>query len=64
MTSDKRYFLKTPPLFNDSKFNIWQARFKIFLQSINHELWETIIDGPFIPTHQKNDELVDKPYFI
>lgn len=61
MTSNKRSFLKTPPLFNDSKFNIWQARFRIFIKIINHELWEIIIDGKFIPTRQVNMEVIDTP---
>lgn len=32
----------------------------MFLQSVNNELWETIVNGTFILTHQVNDEVVDK----
>lgn len=32
----------------------------MFSQSIHHELWETIINGLFIPIPQVNDEVVDK----
>ena len=59
MTSNKISFLNTPPLFNYSIFYIWQDRFKMFIQSINHELWETINDM-FIPTYQVNGKVVDK----
>lgn len=61
MIFDNRSFINTPPLFSDNRFNIWQARFRLFLQSVNHELWETIINNQFIPTHKVNDEAVDKP---
>lgn len=56
MTYDKRFHLNAPPLSNTSIFDIWKARFRIFLQSINHELWEAIVNVLFIPTHQENDK--------
>lgn len=37
-----------------------QYRFRIFIQSINNELWETIVNGMFILTHQVNDKVIDK----
>lgn len=52
MTSDNRYFLNTLPLFNASRLDIWKYRFRMFLQIINYELSETIVNGMFIPTHQ------------
>lgn len=64
MTSDKRYFLNTPSIFNDNRFDIWKTIFRIFLESINNKLWKTIFKCPFIPTHQINDEVVDKPNFL
>lgn len=64
MTSDKRSFLNTPPLFNDRSFNVWQAKFRVIIQNLNHELWETIVNILFIPTHQVDDEVVDKSHFL
>lgn len=55
------FFLNTPQLLNKNRFDIWQDRFRFFIQSINHELWETMINGLFIPNHQVNGKLVDKP---
>lgn len=60
MTSNKRFFLNTPPLFENSRFNIRKVVFRIFLQSINHELWETIVNGLFIPAYQVNYEILDR----
>lgn len=62
MTSNKRYFLNTPQPFNN--INLWKARFRIFIQIINCELWETIMNGPFIHAYQVNGEVVNKPYFL
>lgn len=48
-------------MFNDARFEIWKAKFRIFIQSNSFELWETIINDVFIPTHQIDGEVVDKP---
>lgn len=61
MTSDKRTFINTPPVLNNSRFDIWKVEFRMFLQSIKYGLWETIINGMFIPARQVNDKVVDKP---
>lgn len=52
--------LKTPPPFNSSRFELWQDRFRIFIQSVNHELCETITNGTFFPTYQVNGEVLNK----
>lgn len=62
MTSNTTSFVNTPLFFKNNSFNIWQARFKFFLQSINHDLWRTIVNGPIYLTHQVNDEVMVKPY--
>lgn len=60
MNFDNISFLNTPPIFTDIRFNIWQTRFRTFLQRINNELWEIIVNGLFIHTHQVCDEVVNK----
>lgn len=63
MTSNtpiKGSLLNTPPFFNSCEFELWQAMFVIFIQSINHELWKTIINVLFISTYQVNGEVVNK----
>lgn len=61
---NKMTFLNTHPPFNGNRFELWESIFKIFIQSFDIKLWETIINGLFIPTHQVNDEVVDKPDFF
>ena len=31
-----------PPLFDGSNYNYWKCRMKIYLQSINYELWNIV----------------------
>lgn len=64
MTSNKSSFLNTPPVFINSSSNIWQVKFKFFIQTINLEFRETIINGPFNPTYQVNRKVIDKLYSL
>lgn len=57
---NKSSFLNTHPPFNGVRFEIWKAGFRIFIQSINSKLWETIIIGRFILSHQIDGEVVEK----
>ena len=35
---------------------------EIFIQSIDPDIWNTIVKGPFIPTKEVNGELVPKEW--
>jgi len=35
---------------------------KIFIDSIDQEIWNAIVNGPFIPKHVVDDKQVDKPW--
>jgi len=56
------FALNQPPMINDFKFEHWQIRMKIYLQSIDIDLWE-IVSNNFIlnPRSQWNEE--DKAKF-
>jgi cell division protein FtsB/Arc/MetJ-type ribon-helix-helix transcriptional regulator len=43
-----------PPFFDGSNYNSWKVKMRLFLQSLDYELWYVVEDGPFIPT--KTDE--------
>lgn len=60
----KMTFLNTHAPFNGNMFELWKVRFKIYIQSFDLELWETIINSLFIPTHHINNEVVDKSDFL
>ena len=38
-----------PPYFDGTNYTYWKARMKIYLQSIDYELWLNVSKGPFIP---------------
>ena len=40
-------------------YGYWKARMKIFIQSIDFQLWKVIMKGPYIPTI--NVDGVDMP---
>lgn len=61
---NKLSFINTPPLFDGIRFELSKARVNIFIQSRNLELWETLINSLFIPTHLVKGEVEDKPNFL
>ena len=39
-----------PPLFDGSNYNYWKCRMKIYLQSLNYELWNIVETSYTKPT--------------
>lgn len=39
-----------------------KLKFKLLLEKLDNRLSETIVDGPVYPTHQIDDEEVEKPF--
>ncbi|XP_031262018.1 uncharacterized protein LOC116120208 [Pistacia vera] len=42
--------------FDGSNYHCWKSRMPIFLQS-DHDLWDEMLDGPFVPMKQIVNEL-------
>lgn len=61
---NKRYFLNIHPPFNGVRFELWTTSFKKFIQSIDIEFWETLINDMLIPTHRIVRQVVDKLNFL
>jgi len=59
--------INRPPMFSGVNYQFWKVRMKIFIESIDHGIWNAIVNGPFIPMHVVNgvsivkcfDELTD-----
>ncbi|XP_072087067.1 uncharacterized protein [Arachis hypogaea] len=50
-----------PPYFNGSNYSYWKERMRIFVQSIDYNIWKIILNGPDVPTKQNADgEVVAK----
>lgn len=52
--------MNKPPIFNGEEFTIWKTRMEIVIYVIDFYLWDRVQDGPFIPNHFINGELVNK----
>ena len=47
---DKGQSTNRPPSFNGINYNYWKNRMRIYIQSVDYELWRIIVSGPKTPT--------------
>ena len=50
-----------PPLFCGLNYKFWEARMKIFIESIDQGIWDSIENGPYIPKFKKDNSFIAKP---
>ena len=50
-----------PPLFCGLNYKFWEARMKIFIESIDQRIWDSIENGPYIPKFKKDNPFIAKP---
>ena len=50
-----------PPLFCGLNYKFWEARMKIFIESIDKRIWDSIENGPYIPKLKKDNSFIAKP---
>ena len=43
------HFSNRPPLFDGSNYQFWSNRISIFMQSYDYEMWDVVLDGPYVP---------------
>lgn len=60
---DNSLFINTPPPFDGDRFELWKARFEIFIKAYKFEMCDILNSGHFIPTFSFNDEAVNKHDF-
>ena len=51
-----------PLLFCGLNYKYWEARMKIFMESIDQGIWDSIENGPNIPKFKKNGSFITKPW--
>ena len=51
-----------PPLFCGLNYKYWQVRLKIFVESIDQGIWDSIENCPYIPKFKKNGSFIAKPW--
>ncbi|XVF09788.1 hypothetical protein REPUB_Repub07fG0126700 [Reevesia pubescens] len=51
-----------PPLFDGTNYKFWSMRISFYIQACDMDVWDVILEGPFIPTMKdKDDEKMLKP---
>ncbi|GAV84006.1 DUF4219 domain-containing protein [Cephalotus follicularis] len=50
-----------PPFFDENNYSFWKTRINIFLQSLDYQLWNTIVNGPMMPTRTVEGVVSLKP---
>ena len=55
--------INRPPLFDGTNYQFWSNRMSIFMRSFDYEMWDIVMEGPYVPTKSKgtNQELEPKP---
>jgi len=53
--------INKPPLLCGLNYMYWEARMKIFVESIDQGIWDAIENGPFIPKIKKSESFIKKP---
>jgi len=51
-----------PPMFSGVNYQFWKVIMKIFIESIDRGIWDTIVNGPYIPRSIVNGVPVEKSY--
>ena len=50
------------PLFDRPNYQFWNNRMSVYIRSCDYEMWEVVMDGPYMPTKIKggSEELESK----
>jgi len=54
--------INRPPLFCGLNYKYWEARMKIFIESIDQGIWDTIENGPYIPKTENCESAIARPW--
>jgi len=50
------------PMFSGVNYQFWKIRMKIFVESIDREIWNVKVNGPYIPITILNGVPVEKSF--
>ena len=42
-----------PPLFDESNYQFWSNRMSIFMRTYDYEMWDVVLNGPYVPIKTK-----------
>jgi len=47
--------INRPPLFTGENYPFWKVRMQIFLESVDRDIWDVVLNGPFVHVNIVND---------
>ena len=50
-----------PPLFDGSNYQFWSNRMSIFIRTYDYEMWDVVLDGPYVSIKTKVKSEVLEP---
>jgi len=53
-------FINMPPLFAGENYPFWKIRMNFFLESVDNEVWDAVVNGPFQPIKVVESKIVPK----
>jgi len=62
LSSEEGVSINKPPLFYGLNYKYWEDRMKIFVESIDQGIWDSIENGLFFPKLKKNGSFIAKPW--
>ena len=60
-TDVKGHSTNRPPLFDGSNYQFWSNYMSIFMRAYDYEMWDVVLDGPYIPMKTKVESEVREP---
>jgi len=54
--------INRPPKFSGVNYQFWKDKMKIFIESIDHGIWNAIVNGPYVPMIVLNVVHVEKSF--
>jgi len=51
-----------PPMFCGLNYQFWKVRMRIFIESIDHGVWDAIVNRPYVPKVLVDNVYVHKPW--
>ncbi|GAV58209.1 zf-CCHC domain-containing protein/DUF4219 domain-containing protein [Cephalotus follicularis] len=62
LNSEESQNIPKPPYFDGNNYSHWMAKMTIFIQSLDYNLWDLIVDSPNLSTiRNENGEIIAKP---
>ena len=50
-----------PSLFDGSNYQFWSYKMSIYMRSYDYEMWDVVINGPYVPMKKKKESEKMKP---